>query len=48
MQLVNQTGQANNSISDPDKYALDLRFGPRHRLIAYSAYCKALSLIGAI
>ena len=29
---MNKTDQANDSISDSDKYALDLRFRPRHRL----------------
>ena len=32
IQLVNQIDQANDNMSDPDKYALDLRFRPRHRL----------------
>ena len=31
-QFVNQNDQTNDTISDSDKYALDLRFCPRHRL----------------
>ena len=31
-QFVNQNDQTNDTISDSDKYALDLRFRPHHRL----------------
>ena len=29
--IVNQTDQVNDNVSDPNKYALDLRLPPRHR-----------------
>ena len=45
MQLVHQIDQANNNMSDPDKYALDLRFHPCHRLrIQEAKNCRVFKL----
>ena len=45
MQPVYQTDQANDSILDPDKYTLDLRFHPCHRLrIQEAKNCRIFKL----
>ena len=43
--IVNQNDQVTDNVSDPDKYALDLRFRPRHRLIIQEARnCRTFKL----
>ena len=45
IQLVNQIDQANDNMPDPDKYALDLTFRPRHRLrIQKANNCRVFKL----
>ena len=45
MQLVQQIDQANSDLSDSDKYALDLRFRPCHRLrIQEAKNCRVFKL----
>ena len=43
--IVNQNDQVTDNVSDPDKYALDLRFRPRHRLrIQEARNCRTFKL----
>ena len=43
--IVKQNDQVTDNVSDPDKYALDLRFRPRHRLrIQEARNCRTFKL----